>query len=57
MPDSILRRMGTCRTKEDGLKMGIAIAREIRDRIAGAVAGFQVSAPMGKIDTALAVLA
>jgi len=57
VPDSILQRMGKCRTKEDGLKMGIEIAREIRDRIADAVAGFQVSAPMGRVDTALAVLA
>jgi 5,10-methylenetetrahydrofolate reductase len=57
VPDSILQRMSKCRTREDGLKTGIEIAREIRDRIANAVAGFQVSAPMGKVDTALAVLA
>ena len=57
VPDSILQRMNKCRTKEDGLKAGIEIAREIRDRIADAVAGFQISAPMGKVDTALAVLA
>jgi methionine synthase / methylenetetrahydrofolate reductase(NADPH) len=57
VPDSILQRMSKCRTKEDGLKMGVEIAREIRERIAGAVAGFQISAPMGKVDTALAVLA
>jgi hypothetical protein len=49
--------MSKCRTKEDGLKVGVEIAREIRDRIAGAVAGFQISAPMGRVDTALAVLA
>lgn len=57
VPDSILQRMGKCRTKEDGLKAGIEIAREIRDRIAGAVTGFQVSAPMGRVEAALAVLA
>jgi len=57
VPDHILQRMSKCATKEDGLKAGIEIAREIRDRIAGAVAGFQISAPMGRVDTALAVLA
>ncbi|MFH1477388.1 MAG: bifunctional homocysteine S-methyltransferase/methylenetetrahydrofolate reductase [Verrucomicrobiota bacterium] len=57
VPDRILQRMSKCVTKEDGLKMGIEIAREIRDRIADTVAGFQVSAPMGKVDMALAVLA
>ena len=57
VPDHILQRMGKCSSKEDVLKMGIEIAREIRNRIAGAVAGFQVSAPMGRVDAALAVLA
>ena len=57
VPDAILRRMGKCRTREDGVKMGIEIAREIRDRITDAVAGFQVSAPLGRVETALAVLA
>ena len=57
VPDQILRRMSKCGTKEDGIKTGIEIAREIRERIAGAVAGFQVSAPMGRVDAALAVLA
>ena len=57
VPDSILQRMSKCRTREDGLKAGIEIAREIRDRITGAVDGLQISAPMGRVDTALAVLA
>ncbi len=57
VPESILQRMDKCQTKEDGFKMGIEIAREIRERIADAVAGFQVSAPMGRVDNALAVLA
>ncbi len=33
------------------------IAREIRRALAGRVAGFQVSAPFGRIDVALKVLA
>ena len=57
VPESILQRMKACRTKEEGVQTGVAIAREIRDRIAGAVAGFQVSAPLGRVEAALAVLA
>jgi len=57
VPDGILKRMAGCTTKEDGIKTGIAIAREIRDQVAARVAGFQVSAPMGNVETALAVLA
>lgn len=57
VPAAILERMSKCSTKEDGIKVGIEIAREIRERIAGAVAGFQVSAPMGRVNIALDVLA
>jgi len=56
VPDHILERMSRTRTKEDGVRVGIQIACEIRDRIADRVAGFQVSAPFGKVDLALAVL-
>jgi len=57
VPESILQRMDRCRTKEDGRKMGIEIAREICDAVAPRVAGFQVSAPLGIVDIALEVLA
>jgi homocysteine S-methyltransferase len=57
VPSAILERMSKCSTKEDGIKVGIEIAREIRDRISGAVSGFQVSAPMGRVNIALDVLA
>ncbi len=56
IPDDVLARMHACKTKEDGLQTGCQIAREIRDRIKGAVAGFQVSAPFGKVDLAISVL-
>jgi homocysteine S-methyltransferase len=56
VPDAILERMSHAKTKEDGRKLGIEIAREIRDRIADRVAGFQVSAPFGIVDLALQVL-
>ena len=53
---SILERMSKAKTKEDGRKLGIEIAREICDRIADRVAGYQVSAPFGIVDIALQVL-
>jgi homocysteine S-methyltransferase len=56
VPAAVLERMARCATKEDGLRVGIEIAREIRERIADAVAGFQVSAPMGRVAAALSVL-
>lgn len=56
VPDAVLERMKRARTKEDGIRIGVEIACEIRDRIAGRVAGFQVSAPFGRVDIALAVL-
>jgi len=57
VPERVLRRMAGCATKEDGLRRGIEIAREIRERVADGVAGFQAAAPLGRIDAALAVLA
>ena len=57
VPRGILDRMSRCKTKQDGIEAGIEIAREIRQALAGRVAGFQVSAPFGRIDVALKVLA
>ncbi len=56
VPPAILSRMARCQTKEEGLHEGAAIACEMRDRLAGAVQGLQVSAPLGKIGAALHVL-
>jgi len=56
VPKPILDRMSRCRTREDGRKAGIEIARGIVGRISDRVPGFQVSAPMGHVETALAVL-
>ncbi len=56
VPDSILERMSHAKTKEDGRKLGVEIAREICEAIADRVAGYQVSAPFGIIDLALQVL-
>jgi len=57
VPDSILERMSHAKTKEDGRKLGVEIAREICEVISDRVAGYQVSAPFGIVDLALQVLA
>jgi homocysteine S-methyltransferase len=57
VPDAVVDRMRGCATKEDGVKRGVEIAREICARIAARVAGFQVSAPFGRVEIALDVLA
>jgi homocysteine S-methyltransferase len=56
VPIAILERMAEAKTKEDGRKIGIEIAREICERIADRVAGYQVSAPFGLVELALKVL-
>ena len=56
VPDWIMERMSRCATKEQGIDTGIAIAREICASIADRVAGYQVSAPLGRLDIALRVL-
>lgn len=58
VPDRVLERMSRCADdKQAGAEEGVAIAREIRDKVASSVAGFQTSAPLGRMDIALAVLA
>ena len=56
VPRKILDRMARCRTKEEGRRAGIDIARKTIDRISARVSGFQVSAPLGSVETALDVL-
>jgi len=56
VPDSVMERMSRCKTKEDGIAAGIQIAREICAAIEDRVAGYQVSAPLGKLEIALDVL-
>jgi homocysteine S-methyltransferase len=57
IPDSILERMRQCKSREDGIKTGCEIAREIISSISGSVSGIQVSAPFGKVELAIDVLA
>ncbi len=55
VPDEVIRKMGRFSSKEDQLKTGIEIARQMVDRVLGSVQGIQVSAPFGRYDLALEV--
>ncbi len=56
VPDAVMERMAAVTSREDQLAAGIQIARESVSRIHDRVAGIQVSAPMGNIETAWAVI-
>jgi methionine synthase I (cobalamin-dependent)/5,10-methylenetetrahydrofolate reductase len=57
VPDEILQRMKTAQEKgkEAALAEGVAIARQMFERVKGMVQGVQVSAPFGKVEIALEV--
>ena len=57
MPRPILERMARASevSREAGMEEGLAIAREMVERIQDAVEGIQVSAPFGKVAFALEV--
>ena len=59
VPNEIIDRMrrASDKSKEHGVAEGIAIAREMLDRVRGSVQGVQVSAPFGKVELALEVFA
>ncbi|HVO38036.1 MAG TPA: bifunctional homocysteine S-methyltransferase/methylenetetrahydrofolate reductase [Spirochaetia bacterium] len=56
VPDAVVSRMARCDTKESALEEGITIARELLSSLRGAIAGVQVSAPLGRIQSALKVI-
>lgn len=58
VPEAVLERMrrANARSKEHAVQEGIAIAREMLERVRGAVQGVQVSAPFGRAELALEVL-
>lgn len=56
VPDSVMVRMGEPKTKEEQREVGIRIAREAIASIRGKVAGVQISAPFGNVNTAIAVM-
>jgi hypothetical protein len=51
-----MERMAAVESREGQLAAGIEIAREAVARVRARVAGIQVSAPLGKVETALALL-
>ncbi|MGV3709174.1 MAG: bifunctional homocysteine S-methyltransferase/methylenetetrahydrofolate reductase [Gemmatimonas sp.] len=57
VPPAVLERMRRAseKSKEHGVAEGVAIAREMLERVRGSVQGVQVSAPFGKIELALDV--
>ena len=57
VPDAVIARMRSAgeQSKEHAVAEGIAIAREMLDRVRGSVQGVQVSAPFGKVELALEV--
>jgi homocysteine S-methyltransferase len=57
VPDDVMERMRLAseKSKEHGMLEGVTIARETLARVRGAVAGVQVSAPLGRVDLALQV--
>jgi len=57
VPDEILQRMKVAQEKgkEAALAEGVAIARQMFERVKGMVQGVQVSAPFGKVEIALEV--
>jgi methionine synthase I (cobalamin-dependent)/5,10-methylenetetrahydrofolate reductase len=57
IPDAIMQRMASVESRDDQLEMGVEIARESVGQVRDRVAGIQVSAPFGRISTALDVLA
>ena len=56
VPDSIIERMEKAKTKEDGIRIGLEIAIEMKQKLAPYVQGYQVSAPFGKVECAVDVL-
>lgn len=56
VPPAILERMRACKTAEDQRKEGLQIAHELISEIKKNVQGLQISAPLGQVDLALALL-
>ncbi len=57
VPEAVIARMRAAseKSKEHAVAEGIAIAREMLERVRGSVQGAQVSAPFGKVELAVRV--
>jgi methionine synthase / methylenetetrahydrofolate reductase(NADPH) len=56
IPETVMKRMAEPSDPETAKRVGVEIAGEMVRDLAGAVQGYQVSAPFGRIDLAMAVL-
>ena len=56
IPDYIMSRMEKTKTKEEGVREGVLIAREILAAVKHAVKGIQISPPFGVIQSAIDVI-
>jgi methionine synthase / methylenetetrahydrofolate reductase(NADPH) len=56
VPDVIMDRMASIESRDGQLAMGVEIAREAVARVRDRIAGIQVSAPFGRVETACAVI-
>ena len=57
VPDKMLQRMSSAKTREEGRKLGVEIARELVEEIDSIVDGFAISAPFGNVSFAMEVIA
>jgi homocysteine S-methyltransferase len=57
VPEAVLERMRRARTPESATAEGIAIARDVYQALKGRAQGLVVTAPLGRIDLALEILA
>jgi homocysteine S-methyltransferase len=57
IPDAVIERMRRARTPESAADEGVAIAREVYQALRGRVQGVLISAPLGRLDRALAIIA
>jgi homocysteine S-methyltransferase len=56
VPPKLLERMRACKTTEDQRKEGLQIAHELITEIKRSVQGLQISAPLGQVELALALI-
>ena len=56
VPKRLLERMSAAKTREQGRRLGVEIAREMVEHLNDHIAGFAVSAPFGNVKIALAAL-
>lgn len=56
IPDAIMERIGRFESKEDQLKIGIEIAKEMLEKVRSRVQGVQISAPFGRYEIAIEIV-